>query len=70
MRWSWRHRKLPPPPDVQVHLGEAKQAVSDALDDLAETHGRGAKIRKTVDTLRQIRQENDFARTIRNALKS
>lgn len=68
MRWPWR-RRLPPPPDVPVYLGEAKQAVSDALDELAETRGRDTKVRKTAATLRQIRQENDFARTIRNALK-
>jgi hypothetical protein len=69
VRWPRRYRGLPPAPDVEVYLGEAKQAVSDALDDLAETRDRGAKVRKTAATLRKIRHENDFARTIRNALK-
>lgn len=69
MRWPWRRRNLPRAPDVPVHLEESSQAVADALNGLAETRDKDAKVRKTAAALRRVRLENDFARTIRNALK-
>jgi hypothetical protein len=68
MRWPWR-RHLPAPPDVPVHLEEAERAVSQARDHLAETRHRDGTVYRTAQALRQIRAEDDFARSIREALK-
>lgn len=68
MRW-FRRRPLPPPPDVPVHLEEAREAVDDALQHLADTRAKARHVSRTAEALRRIRAENDFARTISNALR-
>lgn len=71
MRWfGWLRRRLAsPPPEVDVRIAEAREAIRREEKRAIEGHADAARAKRVSRSLKQIRMENHFAEIMRDALK-
>lgn len=71
MRWfDWLRRSVAsPPPDVEIRIEEAREAIKREEGRAIRSHADAAHAKRVSRSLRQIRTENHFAELMRDALK-